>query len=823
MSLLQELRIAWRSLRAQPAFTALAVLTMAVGIGANAVMFGIVDRLLLSAPAHAQDADRIARLYFRDGPAGDAAAWTNVNYPAYTAMRDDAPAFSEVAAYWETQLPLGTGVAAHAVPVQLVTASFFDVLGVRPAAGRFFTADEDRPHSAASVAVISDALWRGELASDPRALGREITLAGTIYTIIGIAPAGFTGADIAPVDIWIPMSAAAASAFTPDWDTNAGSYWLQIIARLRPGVSRDRARLVATTVYRRTAVRFDRSDSLSIVEPGPLNVALGPHQPGMDGRGRSLEVSTSIWLAAVAGIVLLIACANVAGLLGVRAMYQQRSTAVRLALGATRARLVVHFLAESTLIAALGGAAGLAIAYIGGHVVRSVLIPDVAWSGPPFNTRILLFTGAATLLTGIATGLAPALSATDISLVKWLRNGARDGGSNRHRLGAVLLAGQTALSIVLLAGATLFLRSLFNVQRIDLGMDASRLIVVVSEMQSGDLGRPELDALLRTASERLRRHAGIQSVSLAATVPFRSLTGGGFEIPGRDTLPRLESGGPYRNDVSPGFFTTLGGSFVVGRGFTSSARRDAEVVVNETLARAYWPGHNPVGSCVYLRSSETCAEVVGVVRDIRQWRLVGEIPVGQVYTPLPALSDSGASMARAMFIRTVGDPDPLLPEVRGELVALSPELAYMTVVDMRTMIAPQLHPWRLGATMLAVFGMLALLIAAIGLYSALAYAVARRTHEIGIRRALGAAAPRVTRLIVWSGLRTVLVGIGVGLSVVLLAGKIIAGSVYGVSPRDPLALVTAMAVFTSVALIASAVPAWRAARVDPAVALRNSE
>jgi predicted lysophospholipase L1 biosynthesis ABC-type transport system permease subunit len=230
-----------------------------------------------------------------------------------------------------------------------------------------------------------------------------------------------------------------------------------------------------------------------------------------------------------------------------------------------------------------------------------------------------------------------------------------------------------------------------------------------------------------------------------------------------------------------------------------------------------------VGSCVYLHSSETCAEVVGVVRDIRQWRLVGEIPVGQVYTPLPALSDSGANMARTMFIRTAGNPGPVIQAVRLELVALSPDLGYLTVTDMRTMIAPQLHPWQLGATMLAVFGGLALLIAAIGLYSALAYAVARRTQEIGIRMALGAAAPRVTRLIVWSGLRTVLVGTGIGLAVVLLAGKVIAGSVYGVSPRDPLALTLALAVFTSVALIASAVPAWRASKVDPAVALRNSE
>lgn len=823
MNLLQELRIAWRSLRAQPAFTALAVLTIAVGIGANAVMFGIVDRLILSPPAHVQDADRIARLYFREGPAPDAAAWTAVNYPVYVAIRDDAPVFSEVAAYWQTPLPLGTGIAAHTVPVQLVTASFFDLLGVRPAAGRFFTADEDQPHSAASVAVISDALWRGELASDPRALGREITVAGTIYTIIGIAPPGFTGADIDPVDIWVPMSAAASSAFTPDWDTNAGSYWLQVIARLRSDVSRDRAGLVATTVHRRTEVRFHRSDSLSIVEPGPLNVALGPHQAWMDGRGRSLEISTSIWLAGVAGIVLLIACANVAGLLGVRAIYRQRTTAVRLALGATRARLIVHFLAESTLLAALGGAAGLAIAYVGGQVVRSVLIPDVAWSGPPFDIRVLLFTGAATLLTGIATGLAPALSTTDISLVKWLRDGARDGGSSRHRLGAVLLAGQTALSVVLLAGAALFLRSLLNVQRIDIGMDASRLIVVQSDAGSDLYSDSELDALLRTASERLAGRAGIQSISLASTVPFRSLTGGGFEIPGRDSLPQLESGGPYRNDVSPGFFTTLGGSFVVGRGFSASARRDAEVVVNETLANAYWPNQNPVGSCVYLHRSETCAEVVGVVHDIRQWRLVGEIPVGQVYTPLPALSDSGANMARTMFIRTAGDPGPVIQAVRRELVALSPELGYLTVTDMRTMIAPQLHPWQLGATMLAVFGGLALLIAAIGLYSALAYAVARRTQEIGIRMALGAAAPRVTRLIVWSGLRTVLVGTGIGLAVVLLAGKVIAGSVYGVSPRDPLALTLALAVFTSVALIASAVPAWRASKVDPAVALRNSE
>jgi predicted permease len=704
-----------------------------------------------------------------------------------------------------------------------VTASFFPLLGVQPEVGRFFTPDEDRPHAAARVAVISDALWRGAFGGDPRTLGRDIAIGGNSYTVVGITPQGFTGADILPVDIWIPMSSAAAAAIGKEWDTTSGSFWLEIIARLRPHVSRARASAVSTLIYRRSETARDhKTDSLSIVEAGPLNVAFGPHQPSMDGRGRSMEISVSIWLAGVAVIVLLIACANVASLLSVRVIHRQREIAVRLALGAGRARLTFHLLAESVLLAVLGGMAGLALAYVGGRAVRTVLVPDVAWSGPPFNAHVLLFATAATLLTGLVTGLVPALSATDISLVKWLKDGAR-GGSSRTRASAVLLIAQTALSVVLLAGAGLFLRSLRNVQRVDLGMDTSHLMIVSADMRSGLLSGLELDQLLRTAKERLQRHAGVRSVSLSVTAPFSSLRGGSIAIPGRNVLPTLSSGVPYQNVVSPEFFTTLGSSFVSGRGFNRSEAGGNVLVVNETLARAYWPDQNPVGSCVYPSGSDSCAEIVGVVADIRQWRLVGEEPVGQFYTPLPAVSDSAASSAQTMFIRTTGDPRVLLPAIRQELVALSPKLAYLTVVEMDDMIAPQLRPWRLGATMFGAFGALALLIAAIGLHSVLAYAVARRTREIGVRMALGARVPNVTRLIVWSGLRTVFIGIGIGLLVVLVAGRIVAGTVYGVSPHDPLTLVVVSAIFATVAIIASTIPAWRAARVDPAIALRNSE
>lgn len=820
--LLQEVHYALRTIRAHSGFAAVVVLTLALGLAANAVMFGVVDRLLLSPPAHVHDANRLVRLYaVANRSPTERGASSKLNFPAYTVLRDGVSAFDRVAAYWNTQLPIGVGVDAHQGTVQLATASFFPTLGVQPAYGRFFSSEEDAPHAAARVAVVSDAMWRTSYGGGQRALGRDIMIDGVRYTIIGVAPRGFTGADIAPVDVWVPMSAAAAGAYVENWDTNDRSYWLQIVAHLRPRATRARANEQATAVYRRTDAgqREIKRYAHVGVEAWPLSLVRGP-QTAVQRQQPQPELPISLWLSGVALVVLLIACANVSNLFLARALQRRQEIAVRLALGIGRARLATFLITESTLLALCGGAIGLALAYAGGQVIRTTLLPDVAWPGSPVNLRVLVFTGAATLMTGFLTGLAPALLASRVDLARALKAGARQGHSRRGRARRILLVVQTALSVVLLVGAGVFVRSLRNVHGIDLGMRASRLLIVGSS--SAHLSGGERDRLLRSARERLEHYPGVEGVSLGTTAPFTRAMSGDLRVPGRDAPSSTVAGKPWKNLVSTDFFQVMGVRVVGGRAFTPADAGQPVLVVNETLAHSYWPGQSPIGECA-ITSDEVCRRVVGVVEDMRQWRLVDDRPAPQFYTPLPAVSDSTAYPTTLLIIRTSVDPRAIAGSIHKALATMSPELAYFTVQPLDDLIAPQLHPWRLGATMFSVFGALALLIAAIGLYSVLAYGVVQRTHEIGVRMALGARAQSVTKLVVWSTLRTVLAGVAVGLVVALMAGRTMASVLYGVSPHDPPTLVVVSVTFGLVAVLAGALPAWRATRVDPVVALRNGE
>jgi predicted permease len=824
----QDLRYTLRGLRRQPGFAAGVVLTMALGIGANATMFGIVDRLLLRAPAHVVDAARVRRVYYHLPMAagrGDRPLVTSVvRYRQFAALRDSTRAFSRLAAWSPDEMVFGSAAAARRIPVVATSAELFPVLGVRPHIGRFFTADEDRPPLGAALAVLGYEFWRQEFGGDSAVLGRTVRIGSRDWEVVGVAPPAFTGVDLSRVDVWLPVSVVGhdyfASDYGPDgWARTPDVGWLELVGRLAPGVDDVRADAELTLAFTRYLEGTGRTSDSSSARAHPRSM-VGPVQR-QRGPERAPDARVATWLAGVSGLVLLIACANVANLLLARAMRRRREIAVRVALGIRRQRLVAQLLGESVLLALLGGAAGVLIAHWGGNVVRAVLLPDVAWSDTLADPRVLTFAAGAALLASVLAGLAPAVQASRPDLTVALKSGARGSSAQHARTRSALLVAQAALSTVLLVGAGLFLRSLRNVTSADLGFDAGRVLTVEAGLTGAGYTDDEAVAIYERIHERVRELPGVASASLSITTPFRSRVDITIRVPGLDSVRALPSGYPQLNAVTPDYFRTMGTRVVRGRGVTDGDRIGAPrvIVVNETMARLLWPGQDPLGKCVRVGDADSipCSQVVGVAEEAR-WDDVHPEPTMQYYVPLAQRQWDGK--LRALFVRPSGDVGAVARAVRREVLAAAPKLPFARVRPLLDYVEPQVRPWRLGASMFTAFGVLALTLAAMGLYSVLAYAVVQRTQEVGIRLALGARPGHVLRLIVGDGLRVAAVGVAIGLTVSLAAGRWVEGLLYGVSAHDPTVMAVVAAMLLLVGVAASLVPAWRAARVDPNVALR---
>lgn len=818
-----DVRHAWRQLARSPFSSAAIVLTLALGIGANAVIFGVVDRLLVRPPAHVAEPERVIRLYFRsavpDRAGGGAMSVSPVgNFPMITAFREAVAALEDVAgvAVGPWNHTVGAGPEAIEVRSSPVTGNYFALLGVRPEHGRFFTMAEDLPPTGSPVVVLSHGFWRRNYGGDPEAVGAEIRLENKSFTIVGIAPEGFFGIDLYPVDLWVPVSAVASSRNGETWANQYGSFWISSIGRMKPNVTPEAVEAEATVVFRRDVWSGGRpwTDTLATIVTGPIVAALGPGE-------RPAEAKVSVWLAGVSLIVLLVACANVANLLLGRAMQRRREIAVRLALGVGRARLVRQLLTETVLLALAGAAAALLLAWWGGRAVRTLLLPEVAWSANPVDLRVLVYTAVITFVTVVIAGLVPALQASGSDVATALKTGGREGSGRRSRLRSGLLVAQAALSVVLLVGAGLFLRSLDRVRATDVGIDLSSVLLVDMNLTSTGFDRAQIRATWKAAADRVVALPGVErSALVAGSVPLRTGTGMSVKIPGRDSLPQLPNGGPYSGIVGADYFATLGARINWGRDFTQTDERlGARVaIINETVAEYYWAGANPVGECVRLGSDSACTEIVGVVEDVMLFRVVGDIR-GQVYVPLS--HPAWPRVPSALLIRTAGDPNATAELVRREVQALSPNMPFVNVAAFETLVAPQLQSWRLGATMFTIFGTLALVIAAIGLYSVLAYAVTQRIPEIGVRMALGATRGNIVRLFIRTGLAVAAAGLVLGVLISVTAAPAIGDLLYETSPRDPSVIGAVVVVLLLVAVAASIAPALRAARVDPSVALRS--
>jgi len=815
----QDIRYVLRAIRHSPGFSVMVVATLGIAIGANGAMFGIIDRLMLRGPAHVVDPDRVVRLYVTQRNGNEESTESIAGFITYAHLRDNARSFEDLAVYSATDATVGVGADAHRVTLGRVSASFFPLLGVRPILGRFFGPSEDHPPRGENVVVLDEGYWRRSFGGDVGVLGRTTVIGGVTYTIIGVAPQGFTGAELERRDGWVPISLPYWGP-GPDWPTAWDASWLQIIGRLAPGITVEQASTDATAAHRRA---FDG--------PGndPMRTASLSAAPLRFNRAGKEQAVTRVsrWLVAVTAIVLLIACANVANLSLARATRRRREVAVRLALGIGRGRLIRLLMAESVVLGLLGGMAGLAVAFAGGRLVRGILLPNVAWTDVTVDLRVLLVTALTGCATGVLVGLAPALRGTRLDLTSALKAGVREGGARRNRTRSILAVTQAALSAALLVGAGLFLTSLRKVYALRLGIEPDKVLTVsfdwppLGDMPTElkDRERLRRNELYDAALARVRPMPGVEHAAVVVGTPFQSSMTIALRVPGRDTLPRLPGGGPYVRAISDDYFATAGTRLLRGRAFTHADVTGGEHValVNETMARTLWPNRDPIGECLVM-DTMPCSRVVGVAEDARRFGL-HEDPAMQYYIPLGEERALGFG-GRQMFVRPRGSVATLRESLRAELARLDPSIGFVNVALLQDSLDPQIRPWRLGANMFAVFGGLALLVAAIGLYSVIAYLVAQRTHELGVRIALGAEQGNIVWLIGRHGVGLAAVGVAIGMVLSLNAGRWIEPLLFDTSPRNPVVFISVAVVLLVVGVLASVVPAWRAARLDPSEALR---
>ena len=827
---------AWRTITRSPGLSLGIILAFALGIGANATMFGIVDRLLLSPPAHIADADALRRMATDravrfSGERVQSATFSWSDYEHFTRLTQ----LAGVSAYFSQNVMLGRGEAARTASAWVVTGNFFELLGVRPQLGRFFGEAEDR-QGAAGVVVIGHALWQSQYGGAVSVVGETLDFGYGEYTIIGVAPRGFTGIGLSRVDVWVPMQTAGRAIMGETWfGPGFNYYFVRMVGRLLPGASLRAAEEEATAVHRAArAEQIERNDYDRDVRVfgAPLIVARstiggggGTAVSGVVTSERSPEASVALWLAGVSAIVLLIACINVANLLVARAVRQQREVGIRLALGITRGRLMSQTLVEGLILAGLGGVAALFVARWGGELVRSVLLPDVEFVSAVLVWRTLAVVSGLSLLAGLIAAIVPALEASGNKVAETMRIGA--GGITRSALrvrGALSIL-QAALSVLLLVGAGLFVRSLNQVRSLDLGFEMAGLLVASPVEEGAGLPAAEKNRFFDEAVVRMRGFPGVTNAAYSVSLPFAWSWSYGLRIPGRDSLPRARSGGPYVNAVSRDYLETMDLRVLRGRGFEDGdfGAGPGVALVNEAMAKLYWPAANPLGACLQIRSDDVeqanlpCTPVAGVVEDARRSGVIEE-PNPQYY--LPFTHAAVKHSPNVVLIRAPGASAGTMAAMRQAMLALEPSFRFVRIRPLADFAEGELRSWRLGAAMFTVFGLLALLVAAIGLYSVLAFDVAQRRREIGLRSALGAGTQRLTILVAARALRLTLAGMTVGVLIALVVAPRLRSLLYETSPRDPLTFAVVCLVLLVVASLAASLPAWRAVRVDPNIALR---
>lgn len=822
--LAQDVRYGLRSLLSTPGFAAVAVVSLAVGIGANTAVFSLVDKTLIRR-LPVSEPDRLVVLSASRGPG----VTTNSNYPDFADYRDRNDVFEGLVCYTQRALTVSWGGQAERIQAMIVSGNYFTALRVRPALGRGFLPEEDTTSGTHPVVVLSHRLWQRRFAADPNLVGRPVQLNGHAFTVVGIAPSEFAGTIAgSPPDVYVPimMMGHASPASTMDLlfgpRSRSLSGWLQMLGRLKPGVSREQAATAMNVLGDQIARAHANADGSPRVAPTFL---LDDGSRGHTTLLRDIRFPLQMLMATV-GMILLIACANVANLLLARASARQKEIAIRLATGAGRVRLVRQLLTESALLSTLGGGAGLALAAsISGLIVRFTPPNNNAFSTLTLDSRLdwrmLGFTLAISLATGMLFGLAPALSASRPDLVPALKDEATRSDRKVRRLNFrnLLVVGQVALSVIVLVGAALCVRSLRNWHATDIGFDAANVLVVSADVSlsgyDAERGRQFYSELV----ERVQRLPGVEAASLATQIALGDGFGAVMRAEGYVPQPGEDIGSDF-NQIGPDYFQVMKIPLLDGRefGLSDTSTTPPVAIVNEAAARRFWPGESPVGRRVIVGRApdEQIREVVGVVKDSK-YRRIDEALRPAVFIPFWQRYRGDMTL----HVRTIGEPRTLLPAVRREAQAIDPSVPLYNTRTLEEQKGSSLYTSRLAATLLAMFGLVALLLAAVGVYGVMAYTVNRRTREIGIRLALGAQGHEVRRLVMIEGTVVVAIGLAFGVGGALAAARLVEGFLYGVTPTDPIALASAPLLLAVVALLANYVPTLKASRIDPMIAMRH--
>jgi predicted permease len=833
-----DARLAMRSWRKSPGFLAIALLSIALGIGATTAIFSLVDHVLLRV-LPVKDPAELVQVTFRGSRYGS--NWgdgSELSYPMFQELRDRTDVFTGMFARFGFAFHIGHEGRTERVAGELVSGAYFNVLGVGASIGRVFTADDDRQPGGHPVAVLSHAFWMTGFGGDPAILNSKMTINGHPYTVIGAAQPGFEGLELGrPARVFVPMMMKAQ--VTPGWNglDDRLYRWVRAFARLRPGVTNEQAR-VALEPHFRSLLQLDLNARgfASASQRNRERYLKNELQIVDASQGRSnfrRAMTTPLWvLMATAVCVLLIACANIANLLIARGAARQREVAVRLAVGASRARVIKQLLVESVMLAAAGGVAGLALAYAAAPLVLAFFVdPDVP---QPISTtpdwRIVAFTFAVSTLTGVLFGLAPAFQSTRPNLAPTLKDQALSvaGGHARFRKG--LVAVQITLSFLLITGAALFIRTLDNLLAVDIGFDSSRLLSfgVDPALNGYEAGRTR--QFVRSLLERLKTTPGVEGVGFATQ---RLLEGSqwnsSFTIEGYQPKPD-ENVVAWNNAVSPGYLHAMGIPLLAGRDFTDRDERTVPApdrtsdfrvaIANERFAKRYFGTSNPIGRRVGFGSdpnTPTPIEIIGVVRDAKYTDVRDEVQL-QLFFPYLESSNPGGF---TVYMRTGRPAGEMFAAARKVVQQLDPNMPVHATRTLERQVAQSLRRERLVATMTATFGSIATLLAVVGLYGVMSYTVARRTREIGVRVAFGARARDIGWLVIREVLQIGIIGVVAGLPVAWWLGRFVAAQLYGVQPTDVATFGGAVVLLMLVAIFAGLVPSVRASRLDPNVALRQ--
>jgi predicted permease len=812
---IRDLKYGIRMLAKAPGISAVAVLALALGIGANAAIFSGVSAFLFR-PLPVPQPDQLVRPFETTDDRGTTDTFSYADYVDY---RDQSTAFEGLVAEDMTQAAISTQNQNDVIWGQVVSGNYFDVLRLRPAQGRSFAPDEDQTPGAKPVVVVSHSLWQRRLGSDPNIIGKTIDLNNRPYTVIGVAPEFFKGTKFGlSMDFWTPMAMAEELRREPGLLKERGSHWMNVFGRLKPGVSRAQAGAELSTIAQRLNQTYptDRAAATRAVVKTEID--------GRWGEATAIMKSGSAIAMAIVGLILLIACANVANLLLARAAVRRKEIGVRLALGASRARLIRQLLTESLLLSVLGGGFGLLLAYWVTRLMQG-FVPSLPYNMVSdffaLDTRALVFTLVVSLATGFVFGLAPAWHASNPEIVPVLKGDTGEGQKRaRFTLRNLLVVAQVTLSLIVLVCGGLFIKSFRNAQKMDPGFNPQGVLLISLNPELIGYDEEQTKTFFTQIVERTGSLPGVQAASVTRLVPLSdsSNSSGPILKEGEQLAPGSAGRNIMNTVVSPGYFKTLQIPLLAGRDFDQRDRKGAPrvIIVNERMAQMLWPGESAIGKHIFIGSnSPNALEVVGVAKT-GKYRALAEDPRPYYYSPMAQRGPDGMTL----IVRTAGDPRSLVGAIRSQVEAIDRRLPLFAIKTMTEHMSWPLWAPNMAATLSLAFALVALLLSAVGLYSVMAYVVSQRTREVGIRMALGANREDVLKMITSQGMKLAVIGIAIGFVMSLALSRVLSSVLIGVGAYDVTIFIVVPLLLALVAFVACLVPARRATKVDPLVALR---